>query len=66
MQTLTPITAYVPEELAKKLKGSAAEKRLTVSQYLRRLLERQFKIVPELPRQGRPPKELTEPAEKTA
>jgi predicted Zn-dependent protease len=59
------ITAYVPEELAIRLKEDAVLKRLTVSQYLRRLLERHLKVQPtEMPRQGRPPKE--QPAEKTA
>ena len=63
----TAITAYVPDKIAERLKQAAAEKRQTVSEYLRRLLERQFKVQPtELPRRGRPPKDALEPEEKTA
>lgn len=61
----TPITAYISEELSERLRIAAAEKKQTISEYLRRLLEHQFKVTTELPRRGRPPKEI-EPEEKTA
>ena len=62
----TQIAAYVPDEIAERLKEAAAKRRQSVSTYLRRLLERELKIVPEMPRLGRPPKDVSEPTEKTA
>ena len=62
----TPVTAYVSDKIAERLKRAAAAKRQTTSEYMRRLLEHHFEFQPtEMPRRGRPPKE-SEPAEQSA
>lgn len=52
-----PITAYVPETLADRVREAARQKRVTVSEYIRRILERQFKLEAVEPKRGRPPKD---------